>query len=77
MDQARLKWLVRRGMKELDIMVGRYHAQRYPEAAPAEREAFERLLSEAEDPDIWAWTMGYDTEPEAFRDVIRELRIYR
>jgi antitoxin CptB len=76
-NPARLKWLLRRGMKELDIMVGRYHAQAYPDAAPAERAAFERLLSEVEDPDIWAWAMGYAEPPEEYAGVIRELRIHR
>lgn len=77
MDQARLRWLLRRGMKELDIMVSRYHEQRYPLAPPAERAAFERLLSEAEDPDIWAWAMAYDEVPADYDDVIQQLRIYR
>lgn len=77
MDQARLTWLLRRGMKELDIMVSRYHGHCYPHASAAERQAFERLLVEVEDPDIWAWVMGYDEPPEAFSDVIRQLRIHR
>lgn len=77
MDAARLTWLLRRGMKELDVMATRYHADRYPHAPAAERSAFERLLAEVEDPDIWAWTMGYDQPPEEYQDVIREFRIYR
>ncbi|ULQ46583.1 succinate dehydrogenase assembly factor 2 [Flagellatimonas centrodinii] len=77
MDQARLKWLLRRGMKELDVMVSRYHAERYPAAPEAERAAFEQLLDQAEDPDIWAWAMGYADVPEVYQDVIRELRIHR
>ena len=75
-DPARLTWLLRRGMKELDIMVTRYHELRYPDAPLGQRLAFERLLSEVEDPDIWAWVMGYDDPPEDYLDVIRELRIH-
>ena len=41
MDAARLTWLLRRGMKELDVMATRYHADRYPQAPAAERQAFE------------------------------------
>ena len=52
MDAARLTWLLRRGMKELDVMATRYHADRYPQAPAAERQAFERLLSEVEDPEF-------------------------
>lgn len=77
MDPARLKWLLRRGMKELDVMVARYHDLRYPLAPVAERQAFEALLEQVEDPDLWAWCMGYDEPPSAYADVIRELRIHR
>lgn len=77
MDPARLRYLLRRGMKELDVMAQRYHAQRYPQAPAAERAAFERLLTEAEDPDIWAWSMGYDEPPAEYRDVIEQFRIHR
>ncbi len=77
MDPARLKWLLRRGMKELDVMVTRYHDARYPTAPAAERAAFEQLLQEAEDPDIWSWAMGYSEVPALYADVIRELRVHR
>lgn len=76
-DPARLRWLLRRGMKELDIMVTRYHQHCYGQAPAAERAAFVRLLSEVEDPDIWAWAMGYQDVPVEFADVISQLRIHR
>ncbi|MGQ0621706.1 MAG: succinate dehydrogenase assembly factor 2 [Panacagrimonas sp.] len=76
-DDRRLRWLLRRGMKELDVMVMRYHAQRYPQAPAAERTAFVRMMETAEDPDIWAWSMGYDTTPAEYADVVEQLRIHR
>lgn len=76
-SEARLRWLLRRGMKELDVIVTRYHAQRYPHAPEAERAAFVRLVSDIEDPDIWAWCMGYQAVPSEFDDVVGQLRIYR
>ena len=76
-DERRLRWLLRRGMKELDIMVMRYHAGRYAEAPQPEREAFVRLLETVEDPDIWSWSMGYSDVPAEYRAVIEQLRIYR
>jgi antitoxin CptB len=76
-DPARLRWLLRRGMKELDIMVTRYHTHRYEQAPETERAAFVRLLSEVEDPDIWAWAMGYQDVPPEYADVIGQLRIHR
>ena len=76
-DEKRLRWLLRRGMKELDVMVMRYHAQRYAEAPAAERAAFVQLLETAEDPDIWAWTMGYAEPPTEYVALLEQLRVYR
>lgn len=76
-DERRLRWLLRRGMKELDVMVMRYHAGRWPEAPPTERAAFVRLLESVEDPDIWAWTMGYTDTPPEYGELIAQLRIHR
>lgn len=77
MDEKRLKFLLRRGMKELDVMVGRYHDGRYGEAPEEERRTFVRLLNEVEDPDIWSWAMGYAPTPEEYRAVIEQLRVFR
>jgi antitoxin CptB len=71
---ARLKWLLRRGMKELDVMVMRYHARRYPHAPDGERASFVRLLTQVEDPDIWAWSMGHAPVPPEYSDVVEQLR---
>lgn len=77
MDEKRLKFLLRRGMKELDVMVSRYHDGRYAEAPVQERETFVRLLSEVEDPDIWSWAMGYAEVPADYQAVIEQMRVYR
>lgn len=77
MDEKRLRFLLRRGMKELDVMVTRYHGGRYLEAPEAEREAFIRLLDSVEDPDIWSWSMGYSETPEEYSEVIQQMRIFK
>ncbi|MGQ0697792.1 MAG: FAD assembly factor SdhE [Panacagrimonas sp.] len=76
-DERRLRFLLRRGMKELDVMVLRYHANRYATAPATEREIFVRLLKTVEDPDIWAWTMGYEETPDEYRGLVEQLRIHR
>lgn len=77
MDKARLRWLCRRGMKELDVVLERYLAGRYDHAPEAERAAFVALTSE-EDPQIWAWVMGFDPLPAGeIGHVIEQLRRYR
>lgn len=77
MDEARIKWLLRRGMKELDVMFGRYHQHRYPVAPEAERAAFRALLDGPQEPDIYAWAMGFEEPPAEFAEVILEFRNYR
>jgi antitoxin CptB len=56
-DIARLKWKCRRGMKELDLLLGRYLAERYPGAEAAEQGAFRELL-EMQDPELFAFVTG-------------------
>lgn len=73
-EPARLNWLLRRGMKELDVIVTRYHQHRYASASAAERSAFFKLLTEAEDPDIWSWVMGHSPVPVEYNSLIHELR---
>jgi antitoxin CptB len=75
--ERRLRWLLRRGMKELDVMVMRYHAHRYPLAPAAERAAFVRLLTTVEDPDLWSWAMGYAEAPAEYADLLAQLRVHR
>lgn len=73
MNGGALRWRLRRGMKELDVVLERYFEQRYAAAAPAEHAAFERLLAH-EDPEIWAWLMGQVPAPPEYADVLAALR---
>ncbi|HWU69523.1 MAG TPA: succinate dehydrogenase assembly factor 2 [Stenotrophobium sp.] len=77
LNKARLKWLCRRGMKELDVVLERYLATRFDAAPERERNAFAGLL-DSEDPEIWSWVMGYEALPADERAaVIEQLRQYR
>ncbi len=72
----RLRWLLRRGMKELDVVVTRYYEQHYPQVSETEQAAFVRLLETVEDPDLWTWVMGYEPAPAEYQDVVTRLRIH-
>lgn len=61
-------------MKELDVIVGRYYDKRYPGAPAPEQVAFQRLLTDVEDPEIYSWSMGYTEPPQEYADVIAQLR---
>lgn len=55
---AKIKWRCRRGMLELDLLLERFVDKHLKGLSPAQCQAFEDLLR-CEDPDIYAWLMGY------------------
>jgi antitoxin CptB len=72
--EAPLRWRCRRGMRELDQLLGWYLDQRYLGAGAAEREAFAALL-EQQDPDLWNWLSGRGEAPQAaWRRIVDEIR---
>ncbi|HEX7029647.1 MAG TPA: succinate dehydrogenase assembly factor 2 [Gammaproteobacteria bacterium] len=72
-DTARLRWLCRRGMKELDVLLERYLEHRYPQAPEAEQRAFRALL-DCQDPVLWDYVMENDRpQDEEMRNVIGKL----
>ncbi len=54
---ARLRWRCRRGMKELDLLLGRWLETGWPAADAARRRSFEWLL-EQPDPDLADWLIA-------------------
>ncbi|HEY1075759.1 MAG TPA: succinate dehydrogenase assembly factor 2 [Fontimonas sp.] len=76
-NDGRLRWLLRRGMKELDVLFERYYGSRFIVAPPVEKAQFLRMITLAEDPDIWAWVMDYEPTPAEYLDIVAQLRIYR
>lgn len=78
MNRARLVWCCRRGMKELDLPLRRYLDDVYDHAAPAEQDAFARLLDESDD-SLWRYFYGDrvpdDAELAALVGAIRQLSL--
>jgi antitoxin CptB len=68
----RLRWRCRRGMRELDVLLERYLAQRWPTAPPERREAFRTLL-ELPDPELAALCLGRGVTPVALAGLIAEI----
>lgn len=56
-DRARLKWMCRRGMKELDVLLEHYLEQHYPQVSADEQAAFRDILN-LDDPVLWYYVMG-------------------
>jgi antitoxin CptB len=62
-QQGRVLWHCRRGMKELDVLLERFARAALPEAPPEERALFEELLS-LPDPLLARYLLAGDTPPE-------------
>lgn len=57
-NKPRLRWACRRGMLELDVILGPFVEHEYDALSRHEQQVFERLL-ESDDPDLFAWFMGH------------------
>lgn len=72
---SRLKWLCRRGMKELDLLMEGYLAEDYPQASETDRRAFEKLL-EYQDPLILDLLFARCEDPDpAVQSLIARLQV--
>lgn len=73
-DEARLRWRCRRGMRELDQLLGWYLDARYAKTDDAAKASFSSLL-EQQDPELWNWLSGRATPPQSgWRLIIDEIR---
>ena len=63
-ELSRLRWLCRRGMKELDIVMNRYLEQHYASASSAEQDRFKALL-ELPDPELYDLLLGRSVTSDA------------
>ena len=70
----RLRWSCRRGMLELDVLLGNFLEKAYPALPDSAKWQFVRLL-ECVDPALFAWLMGHevpaDPELAAIIEMIR------
>lgn len=73
-DAARLRWRCRRGMRELDQLLGWWLETRYPQSGDVEKAAFSTLLEEP-DPQLWDWLSGRDDPPRRdWQRIVDEIR---
>jgi|HubBroStandDraft_4_1064222.scaffolds.fasta_scaffold404749_2 antitoxin CptB len=69
LELGRLRWRCRRGMKELDLLLGRYVEERFCSASNADQQAFRQLLN-AQDTVIYAYFLGQERPPEPLAGLI-------
>jgi antitoxin CptB len=73
-EMSRLRWLCRRGMKELDVVLVRYLDNSYESATSLEQDRFRELL-QMPDPDLYNLLLGREVtdDPDLMR-FLRQLR---
>lgn len=73
-DRNRVRWLCRRGMKELDLVITRFFEHDYDSLPDEEQQNFRDFL-EVEDPEIYSWIMGRSSpENKNHAAIIHKLR---
>ena len=73
-ELSRLRWLCRRGMKELDVVLTRYLDGGFNQASQQEQQAFKHLL-EMPDPDLFSLLVGRITaEDNTINSLVQKLR---
>ena len=76
LNEKQLVWRCRRGVRELDVLFGRFLKSSYPDLDTRQQAAFERLL-EVQDPVIMDWLFGKaiaeDVELAELIDILRVL----
>jgi len=76
LPEARLKRLAmragRRGIKEMDLILGTYAGARLAAMSEEELTQFDALLWE-NDQDLYAWVTGQAATPDTYRALIRDI----
>ena len=74
-NPARLRWACRRGMLELDVLLGNFLTEAFPQLDVADKIRFVNILSQS-DPELFAWLMGKelpeDPDFKRITDLIRQ-----
>lgn len=77
--EIRLKRLslraMRRGTKEMDLVLGKYARDRLAGMDSATLDHFERFMEEG-DNDLWSWITGQVSPPSHYRALIADIRIH-
>jgi antitoxin CptB len=79
LDERRRRLLFRawhRGMREVDLITGRFADAHIARLSDAELDDFERLMDVPE-PDLLAWVLGGDTPPDHDTALFRKMRDFR
>tara|TARA_R110002110_G_scaffold406421_1_gene626351 strand:- start:162700 stop:162981 length:282 start_codon:yes stop_codon:yes gene_type:complete len=72
----RMRWASRRGMLELDLVLGPFVSERYPQLDDVDRQRYQQLMS-CEDQDLFAWFMRREQpDDEELATIVRKILEY-
>ncbi|RRQ24310.1 succinate dehydrogenase assembly factor 2 family protein [Guyparkeria sp. SCN-R1] len=72
--RARLRWRCRRGLRELDLLLGPFAERQLPVLAPDELDTLDRLLTAA-DQDLQSWFLGRERpSDDSLADLVERIR---
>ena len=66
---------MRRGTKEMDLVLGKYARDRLAGMDPGALDHFERFMEEG-DNDLWSWITGQVAVPAQYKALIDDIRIH-
>lgn len=70
-----LQWASRRGMLELDVILAPYLNAEFEQMSEQDIEHFKEFLTQ-DDPDLYAWLMGFETPKMEFSQLTATIRNY-
>jgi antitoxin CptB len=72
-DLDRMRWATRRGMLELDLVLGPFVEGRYMDLNSADKALFQRLML-CEDQDLFTWFLGrQQPEDGELIDIVKQI----
>lgn len=74
LNKSQLVWRCRRGVRELDVLLGRFIETEYSQLNDEEKDAFEEFL-EVQDPVIMDWLFDkYSPEDAGVLNIVNKLK---
>ena len=70
---SRLRWSCRRGMLELDVLLGNYLEEVYLQASSAVQKEFVELL-DCNDQELFMWLTGKEIPPSQHMNIVEKVR---
>lgn len=69
----KLEWACRRGMLELDILLGNFLKEAYPLLDSEDQSLFQALLT-CQDQDLFLWLMGKESPNPTFKTIVERIQ---